>query len=83
MKKINGVETEQTVIRQKILSVIGQRDGWGRACWSSGYSHLVELGCGHREWVPNSRYRGIGSRVRCSDCEELRYRKMTGIVVRG
>lgn len=57
-------------MKRKIILCLGERDGWGKAAHVSGYSHLVGLECGHRVFVPNSRYKGAGSLVWCRDCEK-------------
>lgn len=56
-------------IKSKIAIHLGYRDGWGKATHVSGYSHFVQLECGHRTHVPNSRYDRQKS-VRCDSCEE-------------
>lgn len=68
-------------MKREVIEHTGhERDGWGKAATNRGYSHLVKLKCGHTQFVPNSRYRGIGSLVCCETCEEQERDKELGII---
>lgn len=55
-------------IYSKPKRYLGGRDGWGAAWHKNGYSHLLELECGHAFYVKNSRYKGFESPVYCRFC---------------
>jgi hypothetical protein len=54
----------------EIIYDIGHsRSGWGKAANAGGESRLAKLACGHNQFIPRSRWKGVGSFVNCRKCE--------------
>lgn len=69
-----------TTVKKKIVRDTGRtQNGYGRAAHTHGYSRLVELECGHNEFVPNSRYKGVGQMVKCDTCSQEAWRQSVGV----